>query len=349
MRTDSPDAVGLRIQQVDDAGAVRRTLVSPFSLSEGRIVEDETETVQAKARAGSPASAGRAAMAKVETTLRRRGMPLPRTTRTFMEDRFGHDFSGVRIHADASATEAARSVNARAFVKGENIVFDHGQYAPQSRAGTRLLAHELTHVIQQGRARERTEDDSPAAIRRSGPKIGDDPDPSVVRRIKWNTARDTGSDSYPWGSGPKGDVYKVETDAGTKIPIWKPHDGRTYWCHSYAFGGWKASGGPFSIWGQQVRTVLADDGWQREYSCVARRPDILVFGATRVAHSGIVHTANAPSGTVDENTSMLDSKWGQAPLNRSSWLVNAGQYGQYEVFSKEPLYGPCSGKGANER
>ncbi len=72
--------------------------------------------------------------------------------RTFMESRFGHDFSRVRIHTDSSATESARAVNALAYTAGHNIVFGAGQYAPSTTTGRRLLAHELAHVAQQSPA-----------------------------------------------------------------------------------------------------------------------------------------------------------------------------------------------------
>ena len=66
-----------------------------------------------------------------------------------MESRFGHDFSQVRVHTDTRAAESARAVNARAYTVGRNVVFGSGQYAPGSGEGQRLLAHELTHVVQQ--------------------------------------------------------------------------------------------------------------------------------------------------------------------------------------------------------
>jgi hypothetical protein len=66
-----------------------------------------------------------------------------------MEPRFGTDFSAVRVHTDSNAQSLARSVNAQAFTVGNDVVFGAGQYAPESDSGKRLLAHELTHVIQQ--------------------------------------------------------------------------------------------------------------------------------------------------------------------------------------------------------
>ena len=77
------------------------------------------------------------------------GQPLDTATRAFMEPKFRHDFSSVRVHADARASESARSVNAQAFTVGSHVVFDAGKYAPNTTAGKNLLAHELTHVLQQ--------------------------------------------------------------------------------------------------------------------------------------------------------------------------------------------------------
>lgn len=77
------------------------------------------------------------------------GQPLDQHTRSFIEPRLGHDFSRVRIHTDARAAESARAVHALAYTVGQDIVFERGQYAPGTAAGQRLLAHELTHVVQQ--------------------------------------------------------------------------------------------------------------------------------------------------------------------------------------------------------
>ena len=86
----------------------------------------------------------------VHKTLISPGQRLDPITRAFFEPRFGHDFSQVRIHTDANANESARAVSALAYTVGNNVVFGAGQYSPQSPAGLRLMAHELTHVVQQG-------------------------------------------------------------------------------------------------------------------------------------------------------------------------------------------------------
>src|SRR5215208_2425118 len=85
----------------------------------------------------------------VDDVLRSPGQPLDANTRDFMEPRFGHDFSRVRVHTDAQAAESAQAVNALAYTVGRDVVFGTGQYAPETSEGRRLLAHELTHVMQQ--------------------------------------------------------------------------------------------------------------------------------------------------------------------------------------------------------
>jgi hypothetical protein len=77
------------------------------------------------------------------------GQPLPESSRRFFEPHFGRDFSEVRIHHDAVAAKSAQSINALAYTTGNNIVFNQGQYSPDSDSGKKLMAHELTHVMQQ--------------------------------------------------------------------------------------------------------------------------------------------------------------------------------------------------------
>jgi hypothetical protein len=78
------------------------------------------------------------------------GSSLDPSTKEFMESRFGYDFSKVRIHTDGSAAKSARKVNALAYTVGNDVVFREGHYQPATMEGRRLIAHELTHVVQQG-------------------------------------------------------------------------------------------------------------------------------------------------------------------------------------------------------
>jgi hypothetical protein len=77
------------------------------------------------------------------------GRPLDPRTRGYMESRFGVDFGNVRVHTDDRAAQSARQINARAYTVGSDIVFSSGKYAPETSSGRKLLAHELTHVVQQ--------------------------------------------------------------------------------------------------------------------------------------------------------------------------------------------------------
>jgi hypothetical protein len=95
------------------------------------------------------------------------GAPLDGKTRSQMESGIGADFSGVRVHTGAHASSLNRSISARAFTRGSDVFFDKGQYNPGSIAGKRLIAHELTHVVQQGGAPQSTQRKAyPGAIQR---------------------------------------------------------------------------------------------------------------------------------------------------------------------------------------
>ena len=84
-----------------------------------------------------------------ESVLRSPGVPLDVRTRCFMESRFQRDLSHVRVHSDDVAAESAAQVHAKAYTVGSHIAFGVGHYAPNSSKGRSLLAHELTHVLQQ--------------------------------------------------------------------------------------------------------------------------------------------------------------------------------------------------------
>ena len=89
-------------------------------------------------------------LAKRLQETRGRGTPLPRHTRDLMSNAMQADFSSVRVHTDSQASSMSERVRAKAFTYGSDIYFNTGQYNPNTPTGTRLLAHELTHVVQQG-------------------------------------------------------------------------------------------------------------------------------------------------------------------------------------------------------
>ena len=117
---------------------------------------DEEETVQRKQltgfiqrkEAGHTASVNNAVSDKINAT-RGGGESMDRPVRSFMESRFGSDFSDVKIHTGTEAVQLSRDLNAQAFTVGNDIYFNQGRYNPSSSAGGHLLAHELTHTLQQ--------------------------------------------------------------------------------------------------------------------------------------------------------------------------------------------------------
>jgi hypothetical protein len=113
--------------------------------------EDEKKALQAKELPGKvPVAQGQDVPPIVHEVLRSPGQSLDKETRALMEPRFGHDFSHVRVYTNTPAAKSAETVNAEAYTAGNHIVFGRQRYKPKSWEGLHLLAHELTHVIQQG-------------------------------------------------------------------------------------------------------------------------------------------------------------------------------------------------------
>lgn len=172
--------------------------------------EEEEKRIQRKESANPSPDAPQS----VYETLRSPGRPLETDIRTFMESRFGYDFSSVKIHTGSVSAKSASDVNALAYTSGNNIVFNEGQYSPSTENGQRLLAHELTHVVQQ----------QPLEVRRT-----EDPEESSV-----TTAEELGIDtrSYAavhsefYGHISMGEVSAALAVAPTLIAKMQPEDAR---------------------------------------------------------------------------------------------------------------------------
>ena len=126
---------------------------------------EEEEELQAMPIQRKGPGAGFEASPEVEEQIANQkggGEPLPAETRSQMEPRFGADFSGVRLHTDSGAAQVSQAINAQAFTRGSDIFMGAGKYDPGSSEGKKLLAHELTHVIQQGSAKSKEETPPPS-------------------------------------------------------------------------------------------------------------------------------------------------------------------------------------------
>lgn len=146
------DRAAEQVMRAPASGAA--PLAPPPSVSPARVQRAcaacaDDEKVQRQA-AGDGSAVEASAPDQVARVRGGGGEPMPGGLRAFFEPRFGHDFGAVRVHHDQTADRAARSVQARAYTLGRDIVFAGGQYQPSSDRGRALIAHELAHVVQQG-------------------------------------------------------------------------------------------------------------------------------------------------------------------------------------------------------
>jgi hypothetical protein len=131
------------------AGA-RQEAILPVEISAQRLcTECEEEEMLQPRREGSGDTDTTAATTRAGQVLSQPGQPLPSPTRRQMEQRFGTSFDDVRVHDDARAAESAEALSASAYTLGSHLVFNRGRYRPERPEGWHLLAHELTHVLQQ--------------------------------------------------------------------------------------------------------------------------------------------------------------------------------------------------------
>ena len=262
--------------------------------------EEEVRTLRPAGKGNGPAAISRGALTSGEG-----GSPLPTSVREFMEPRFGADFSGVQVHADGRAAELASSVSARAFAYGKHLYFNRGEYQPHSESGRRVLAHELTHVVQQG-----TDEEAP--VRRLGAT-----GPATRHMVS------------PWPSGPIGADYEATTDAGSTVPCWRgypifPYE-KLFWCHGHSLGTMYTYG--YSVYsGSPLATVLTD-----EYNSIpagqTRAGDLAVWTAGWNHSAKFTNPVFQTGGALDHARSELSTKNGQRPLATMTLDAIEGIYG----------------------
>ena len=158
-----------------------------------------------------------AAPASVDQVLTSPGRPLEPTLRQDMEQRFGYDFSRVRVHTGAAAEQSARDVNAHAYAMGQNIVFGSGRFAPGTHQGRWLIAHELTHVVQQKGSPSRE------IIRRLSPRD----ESFVIRGLPTNSAKRTkfiffnlDDATVPESERDKIEIFATENSSASSINLY---------------------------------------------------------------------------------------------------------------------------------
>ncbi|WP_166359398.1 eCIS core domain-containing protein [Pseudomonas akapageensis] len=183
------EAVADRVMRMSD-GARRVTPAASGLQRKCTDCENQSEVprLQAEAECSSTSAptaySTMSAPPSVDAVLRSPGQALSSETRAFLEPRFGWNFATVQVHSDLAAQQSAKDVNAQAYTLGHHIVFGAGQFAPETSEGRRLIAHELTHVVQQSEPAPLT-NDSPTGS--SATVTQRSPTPEIMRSSLFNS------------------------------------------------------------------------------------------------------------------------------------------------------------------
>jgi len=142
------DAMADKVMRMEQPGVQLKQLPISSVQRKCEHCEEEEKKMQRKEINGKETAAG-SNFENYVGSLNNGGQSLSTEARNFYEPRFGYDFSNVKIHTDTVAAKSAQSINALAYTSGNDIVFNNGQYSPNTESGKKLLGHELTHVVQQ--------------------------------------------------------------------------------------------------------------------------------------------------------------------------------------------------------
>ena len=141
-----------RVDDLNDDNDLQRSSVTETIQRVGDLDDDDDDLQMKPTVQRATADGAMAAPAELETAIQRSrgsGQPLAESIREPMEQAFSADFSGVKVHTDAQSDHLNRSIQAKAFTTGQDVFFRQGAYQPRNRGGQELIAHELTHVVQQ--------------------------------------------------------------------------------------------------------------------------------------------------------------------------------------------------------
>jgi hypothetical protein len=239
----------------------------------------------------------------VHEVLSTAGQPLDSVSRDFMGPRFGYDFGHVRVHKDQRAAESAEAVGSRAYTVGLHIVFGAHQCAPGSSAGRALLAHELTHVIQQSGQGFDNSSDVPAGPGFSGRLRRLNPTPSSV--LLQRTARgETGIANLP-SSGPTSSFPSTSVGGPNALNVFVRQSVRSNAEVDYI---WRAAG----IAAARESAYLADVA---DVAGLATALQVLTTGAPRCVRNLVIWNHGSPRGQ------LLGSRTSRIGLN-IDWLTN---------------------------
>lgn len=270
---------------------------------------DDLESVQALHAAGGPPP--HAAPAPEMIRRPTGGRAIDPDLQVPMQDRFGVSFGNVRIHSDTQAAGLAASIGARAFTFGRDIYFGAGEYRPTTTDGRRVLAHELTHVLQQRATTRQVSTERPRVMRLGAPV------PPVTHEVR------------PWGaSGPIGSNHVAATDGGSNVEVWIAYpifnQANSYWCHGHSLGTYARHG--YSVYSGPPMATAVRDEWTNVPSEQTRAGDIAVW-VTRYDHSARFTAPSISNGTLDPDASMLSTKNGRSSLATMSLSAIASIYG----------------------
>ena len=155
MRSAEPFAIQRKCAHCEEEEKAQR---KPFFQPRAIATPAVAGSIQASGTAATSAKASESVSQSIRSSAGH-GQPMGAETRSFMESRFGADFSGVHIHTDHQAADLSNQLQAKAFTVGNDIWFNNGAYQPNSSEGKHLLAHELTHTLQQGNTIRKKDED----------------------------------------------------------------------------------------------------------------------------------------------------------------------------------------------
>ncbi len=215
----------LQKKEDDDKKAVQEKIqLKPIFESNGPPPDDEKKIQRKCAECGKEeklqkkeTNSSNPASGDIESSLnssKGSGSPLPADTRTQMESSFGADLSGVRIHNDSKAAQMSSDLNAQAFTHGNDIYFNEGKYNAGSNEGKHLLAHELTHTVQQGASVQRKEIATPetSIIQKKSPA-------TVPARPQSSQVVDISKGSFSPSEIVKKEIEEAKNDGGLDVRI----------------------------------------------------------------------------------------------------------------------------------